>query len=69
MCTFVNKPTRPGCEMCGEERPEDYKVPHIYQPDQEEVLRIQQEQEALMQYEQVTVLLINTTVCNTTWIP
>ncbi|KAM7422960.1 hypothetical protein PAMA_010816 [Pampus argenteus] len=51
VCTFVNKPTRPGCEMCGEERPGDYEVPHIYQPDQEEVLRLQQEQQAIMQYE------------------
>lgn len=40
--------------MCGEERPEDYKVPDIYQPDQQEVIRIQQEELAVMQYEQVT---------------
>uniref|UniRef100_A0A3Q3W7K6 RanBP-type and C3HC4-type zinc finger-containing protein 1 n=1 Tax=Mola mola TaxID=94237 RepID=A0A3Q3W7K6_MOLML len=33
-CTFLNKPTRPGCEMCGGERPQDYVVPHVYQPDQ-----------------------------------
>lgn len=51
-CTFLNKPTRPGCEMCGEERPEDYKVPDIYQPDPQEVIRIQQEELAMMQYEQ-----------------
>ena len=58
MCTYVNKPTRPGCEICGEERPEDYEVPDIYQPDQEEVLRLQQEQLATLQYEQVAVLFI-----------
>ncbi|XP_039971788.1 ranBP-type and C3HC4-type zinc finger-containing protein 1 isoform X2 [Xiphias gladius] len=52
MCTYVNKPTRPGCEMCGEERPEDYEVPDIYQPDQQEILRIQQEKLAMLQYEQ-----------------
>ncbi|KAI3369881.1 hypothetical protein L3Q82_024690, partial [Scortum barcoo] len=52
MCTYVNKPTRPGCEMCGEERPEDYEVPNIYNPDEEEVLRLQQEQLAMLQYEQ-----------------
>nr|CBN80801.1 RanBP-type and C3HC4-type zinc finger-containing protein 1 [Dicentrarchus labrax] len=52
MCTFMNKPTRPGCEMCGGERPEDYEVPNIYQPDQEEILRIQQEKLAMLQYEQ-----------------
>ncbi|TMS18966.1 RanBP-type and C3HC4-type zinc finger-containing protein 1 [Larimichthys crocea] len=51
-CTFMNKPTRPGCEMCGGERPEDYQVPNIYQPDPQEVLRIQQEQLAMLQYEQ-----------------
>ncbi|XP_054472714.1 ranBP-type and C3HC4-type zinc finger-containing protein 1 [Anoplopoma fimbria] len=51
-CTFFNKPTRPGCEMCGEDRPEDYQVPDIYQPDQQEVLRIQQEGLAMLQYEQ-----------------
>lgn len=43
--------------MCGGERPEDYEVPNIYQPDQQEVLRIQQEQLAMLQYEQVTVIL------------
>ncbi|XP_019952384.1 ranBP-type and C3HC4-type zinc finger-containing protein 1 [Paralichthys olivaceus] len=51
-CTYVNKPTRPGCEMCGGEQPEDYEVPAIYQPDQQEVLRIQKEQLAILQYEQ-----------------
>ncbi|XP_058486533.1 ranBP-type and C3HC4-type zinc finger-containing protein 1 [Solea solea] len=51
-CTFMNKPTRPGCEICGGERPENYKVPEIYQPDQEEILRIQQEKLAMLQYEQ-----------------
>lgn len=52
MCTYVNKPTRPGCEMCGGDRPEGYEVPDFYQPDQQEVLRIQQEQLAVLQYEQ-----------------
>ncbi|XP_069003786.1 ranBP-type and C3HC4-type zinc finger-containing protein 1 [Embiotoca jacksoni] len=52
VCTYVNKPTRPGCEMCGDERPEDYKVPDIYQPDQQEVAWIQQEELALFQYQQ-----------------
>lgn len=52
MCTFLNKPTRPGCEICGGDRPEGYQVPDIYQPDQQEVLRIQQESLAMLQYEQ-----------------
>ncbi|XP_029947087.1 ranBP-type and C3HC4-type zinc finger-containing protein 1 [Salarias fasciatus] len=52
MCTFVNKPTRPGCEMCGGERPQGYQVPDIYQPDPQEVQRLQQEELAILQYEQ-----------------
>ncbi|XP_068450568.1 ranBP-type and C3HC4-type zinc finger-containing protein 1 [Clinocottus analis] len=52
VCTFVNKPTRPGCEMCGGDRPEDYQVPDIYQPDQQEVLRLHLENLAMLQYEQ-----------------
>ncbi|XP_037535752.1 ranBP-type and C3HC4-type zinc finger-containing protein 1 [Nematolebias whitei] len=51
LCTYINKPTRPGCEICGGDRPEDYKVPDIYQPDQEEIQRIEQEQLAVLQYE------------------
>ena len=27
VCTYVNKPRRPGCEMCTNPRPEDYVVP------------------------------------------
>ena len=26
-CTYFNIPQRPGCEMCGEERPDDYDMP------------------------------------------
>ncbi|TNN78717.1 RanBP-type and C3HC4-type zinc finger-containing protein 1 [Liparis tanakae] len=52
VCTFVNKPTRPGCEMCGGDRPGDYRVPDVYRPDQEEVHRLQQETLATLQYEQ-----------------
>ncbi|KAM4613095.1 ranBP-type and C3HC4-type zinc finger-containing protein 1 isoform 2-T2 [Polymixia lowei] len=51
-CTYLNKPTRPGCEMCGEERPVEYQVPDVYQPDQEETLRLQQEELAMLQYQQ-----------------
>ena len=43
--------------MCGGEKPEDYKVPDIYQPDLQEVLWIQQEKLAMLQYEKVTVRL------------
>ncbi|XP_040103564.1 ranBP-type and C3HC4-type zinc finger-containing protein 1 isoform X2 [Oryx dammah] len=51
-CTFINKPTRPGCEMCCQARPEAYQVPASYQPDEEEQARLAGEQEALRQYEQ-----------------
>lgn len=52
-CTFINKPTRPGCEMCSTDRPEDYVVPCSYKPDETELWRIQQEQEGILQYQQV----------------
>lgn len=52
-CTFINKPTRPGCEMCSQARPEDYEVPNLYKPDEDEIQRIRQEQFALLQYELV----------------
>lgn len=53
-CTFVNKPTRPGCEICSADRPQSYRVPDLYQPDEEEVRRIQREELASLQYQQVT---------------
>ncbi|XP_036604544.1 ranBP-type and C3HC4-type zinc finger-containing protein 1 [Trichosurus vulpecula] len=49
-CTFINKPTRPGCEMCCEARPEGYQVPSSHQPDEEEQARLQNEEDALRQY-------------------
>ncbi|NXT25079.1 HOIL1 protein, partial [Syrrhaptes paradoxus] len=52
-CTFINKPTRPGCEMCSADRPEDYVVPGGYKPDETELWRMQQEQEGILQYQQV----------------
>lgn len=54
-CTYVNKPTRPGCEMCSTDRPANYKVPDLYQPDEAEILRLQQEELASLQYEQSIV--------------
>ncbi|NWR56004.1 HOIL1 protein, partial [Bucorvus abyssinicus] len=52
-CTFINKPTRPGCEMCSSARPDDYVVPGGYKPDETELWRMQQEQEGILQYQQV----------------
>ncbi|XP_054622325.1 ranBP-type and C3HC4-type zinc finger-containing protein 1 isoform X2 [Dunckerocampus dactyliophorus] len=51
-CTYINKPTRPGCEICGTDRPDNYVVPGGYQPDAVELRRIQQEKEAIRQYQQ-----------------
>ncbi|XP_053089301.1 ranBP-type and C3HC4-type zinc finger-containing protein 1 isoform X2 [Pangasianodon hypophthalmus] len=51
-CTYINKPTRPGCEMCSADRPESYTVPGGYRPDTLELRRIQQEKEAIRQYQQ-----------------
>uniref|UniRef100_A0A8C8R5S0 RanBP-type and C3HC4-type zinc finger-containing protein 1 n=1 Tax=Pelusios castaneus TaxID=367368 RepID=A0A8C8R5S0_9SAUR len=52
-CTYINKPTRPGCEICCMERPVDYAVPTAYQPDEEELERLRNEEEVTRQYEQV----------------
>ncbi|MBN3306254.1 ranBP-type and C3HC4-type zinc finger-containing protein 1 [Amia ocellicauda] len=51
-CTFHNKPTRPGCEMCSAARPAAYQVPPIYQPDEDEARWLQQEQAACLQFQQ-----------------
>ncbi|XP_074842529.1 sharpin [Carettochelys insculpta] len=51
-CTFINKPTRPGCEMCSTDRPADYVVPGNYRPDELELWRMQQEEEGILQYQQ-----------------
>ncbi|CAL1596838.1 unnamed protein product [Knipowitschia caucasica] len=51
-CTYINKPTRPGCEICSTNRPESYVVPGGYRPDPLELKRIQQEKEAIRQYQQ-----------------
>ncbi|XP_046879964.1 ranBP-type and C3HC4-type zinc finger-containing protein 1 [Hypomesus transpacificus] len=50
-CTYINKPTRPGCEICSTDRPESYTVPGSYRPDPLELRRIQQEKEAVRQYQ------------------
>lgn len=57
-CTFINKPTRPGCEMCSTDRPDDYVVPGSYKPDETELWRMQQEQEGILQYQQVRGLAV-----------
>ncbi|XP_037312119.2 ranBP-type and C3HC4-type zinc finger-containing protein 1 [Pungitius pungitius] len=51
-CTYINKPTRPGCEICSTDRPDSYVIPGGYRPDALELRRIQQEKEAVRQYQQ-----------------
>ncbi|XP_044311063.1 ranBP-type and C3HC4-type zinc finger-containing protein 1 isoform X1 [Varanus komodoensis] len=52
-CTYLNRPTWPGCEMCCTERPKSYVIPETHQLDKEELERLQREAEATLQYEQV----------------
>ncbi|XP_039264818.2 ranBP-type and C3HC4-type zinc finger-containing protein 1-like [Styela clava] len=44
-CTYLNEPTRPGCEICSKPRPVDYQVPHDYVPSKKEAERIEKEKE------------------------
>ena len=48
-CTFINKPRRPGCELCGTARPEDFVIPEDCPLDDDElrILREQEENEKL----------------------
>ncbi|KAL4631016.1 hypothetical protein GN956_G15260 [Arapaima gigas] len=64
-CTFINKPTRPGCEICSTDRPESYAVPGGYRPDALELRRIQQEKEAVRHntVHQCESVLFNTVSC------
>ncbi len=50
-CTFRNLPYRPGCEMCNNDRPEDYIPPRDYQMTQEEMKFVEQakQQDQLLQ--------------------
>ena len=50
-CTYINAPTRPGCEMCSADRPADYVVPAGVQLDERERNRIaaEEREEALFQ--------------------
>jgi RanBP-type and C3HC4-type zinc finger-containing protein 1 len=44
ICTFVNSPSRPGCEMCSTDRPQDYQIPDGYVPDERERERLERAQ-------------------------
>ncbi|CAB3997178.1 ranBP-type and C3HC4-type zinc finger-containing 1 isoform X2 [Paramuricea clavata] len=41
-CTYVNPPSRPGCEICSAGRPQEYHIPDDYVPDDRERVRLQQ---------------------------
>ncbi|XP_077993540.1 ranBP-type and C3HC4-type zinc finger-containing protein 1-like isoform X2 [Glandiceps talaboti] len=43
ICTYLNQPTRPGCEMCGSDRPDDFVVPENYQLSEREKERLNAE--------------------------
>nr|CAD7431600.1 unnamed protein product [Timema monikensis] len=45
VCTLVNSPTRPGCAACTTERPLKYVVPVEYRANDQELERMQQEQQ------------------------
>ncbi|XP_070536126.1 ranBP-type and C3HC4-type zinc finger-containing protein 1-like isoform X2 [Ptychodera flava] len=42
-CTFLNEPTRPGCEMCSTTKPDDFVLPDDYVPTDREKERLEQE--------------------------
>lgn len=44
-CTYINIPTRPGCEICGHDRPATYRVPEKLELPQSERLRLDRERE------------------------
>ena len=39
LCTYKNKPPRPGCCMCTAPRPDEYRVPVEYELDEEELTK------------------------------
>lgn len=42
-CTVINEPYRPGCEVCGTTRPDDYQPPPDYKPTKEEEKFLQED--------------------------
>ena len=55
-CTCINEPYRPGCEVCGENRPDDYKPPAGYTATKDELKWLQDEMKEKLQLEEVSVL-------------
>ena len=53
-CTYINKPTRPGCEVCTQTRPPDYQVPDNYVLSPEEQDWLDQENRLDRETKEVT---------------
>ncbi|CAG5133424.1 unnamed protein product [Candidula unifasciata] len=54
MCTFINLPMRPGCEMCSGPRPSNYKIPSDYNMTPEEVLLLENDKRLEMMTREAT---------------
>ena len=54
-CTVINEPYRPGCEVCGENRPEDYQPPPGYTPTKDEERWLQDEVKEKLHFEEVCI--------------
>jgi len=52
-CTVINEPFRPGCEVCGENRPEDYSPPAGYKATENELRWLQDELQEKLRLEEV----------------
>ena len=55
-CTVINEPYRPGCEACGENRPDDYRPPPGYTPTKDEVKWLENEVKERLHFEEVRML-------------
>jgi len=66
-CTYVNTPTRPGCEICGANRPEDYVVPQNPRISDQERTRLENERQEAEIFQRVSVEQVLVTVYNHIW--
>ena len=58
-CTYINQPTRPGCEMCSSDRPSNYVVPDGTRLDERERSRIAAEERSEALFRQVCTVHTN----------
>lgn len=58
-CTYINLPTRPGCEMCSSDRPAEYVVPDGTKLDERERTRIAAEERSEALFQQVCAIHTN----------